>query len=111
MLSLLKSEAKSLQRDFEIVCSANKKHSLLNLLFVSEFAQKQQGESNSSGLKEAEPEEFTRLRIDRRYATAAIMRKELNVRMMKSFALSILTLCMLISDEVECHRQECGDRR
>jgi hypothetical protein len=45
MTSHLKSKPESLQRSFELMRSISKERGLLDLLFVAEFTEKQQGES------------------------------------------------------------------
>ena len=51
MTSYLKSEPKPLQSGFEIVGSIDEERGLLDLLFVAEFAQKQQSDLRCSRLK------------------------------------------------------------
>jgi hypothetical protein len=64
MASYLKSEAKSVQRSFEMMRSIDKKCGLLNLLFVAEFVEEQQGELGGSGLKQPGMKEFIGFWID-----------------------------------------------
>jgi len=64
IVSYLKSEAESLQRGGEMVCSVDEENRVLDLLFVAEFTEKQDGELRDPGLKQPDVKEIVGLWID-----------------------------------------------
>jgi len=60
----LKLESESLQRGFEIVRSIDEKRSVLTLLFLAEFTEKQHGEVCGLRLEQPDAKEFVGFWID-----------------------------------------------